>query len=132
MYPITTGTAAILALFFILLSLRVLALRGNPAFRFLAFDGGRRADVRERAIRGHANFAEYTPLFLILLALTEGTMPAGALLYGCALAFTIGRFLHGIVFCFMDRNMILRVGGMVLTLSAMGVLAIALGLSSLG
>ena len=52
------------------LSVRVIALRGNPVFAVLSF-GKDRPDTLDRAIRAHGNFAEYTPLFLILLYLAE-------------------------------------------------------------
>ena len=73
---ITSSYAAVLALFFILLSMRVIALRGNPLFAFLKtnIDDKRSLD---RAIRGHANFAEYTPLMLVLMILAEQSGSAG-------------------------------------------------------
>lgn len=124
MAHITAHYAGFLALFYLVLSLRVLALRGNPVFRFLAFGRDAAGDVLERAARGHGNFAEYTPIFLILLYLCETSGVAAAMLHGCAGAFTLGRLMHGILFAFMKRNMALRVGGMVLTLTPMGILAI--------
>lgn len=124
MATITAQFAGFLALFYLLLSLRVLALRGNPVFRFLAF--GRDADgqVMERAARGHGNFAEYVPIFLILLYLGETGGANDQMLYGCAGAFTLGRLMHGILFAFLRKSMALRVGGMILTLIPITILAI--------
>lgn len=124
MTTITAHYAGFLALFYIVLSLRVLALRGNPAFRFLAFGRDDAGQVLARAARGHGNFAEYTPIFLILLYLSESGGADPSLLYGCAGGFTLGRLMHGVLFAFMTHNMALRVGGMVLTLVPIGVLAI--------
>ena len=63
---ITSLYASLLAFFFILLSLRVIALRGNPLFAVLKRAGDDKHSL-ERAIRGHGNFAEYTPIMLVLM-----------------------------------------------------------------
>ena len=132
MANITSYYAGFLALFYIVLSLRVLALRGNPLFRFLAFTSNSQdtdspiaaGQTLERAVRGHGNFAEYVPLFLILLYLAEMAGAGAGLLHGCAGGFALGRVMHGILFCFLTKNMVLRVGGMVLTLTPMGIIAL--------
>lgn len=122
---IVEGTAAVLALWLILLSVRVIALRGNPLFRWFTF-GGSRPETLERAIRGHGNLTEYAPIFLILLWLgaSAGVEPRFLAFY--AGLFCLGRFMHGLVFCFLRPNLLLRIGGMVFTLTALGALAITL------
>lgn len=107
--------AAFLAVWLVILSVRVIALRGNPVFSAFAFKHAG-DDSLERAIRAHGNFTEYTPYFLILLFLAEmlGSNPIA--LNAIALSFTIGRIMHGICFSFMARNLFLRVGGTILTL----------------
>ena len=40
---------------------------------------------------------------------------ASTYLHSSGIIFTLGRLMHGIVFSFMKPNMILRVGGMILT-----------------
>lgn len=122
---ITSSYAAVLALFFILLAMRVIALRGNPLFAFLKtnIDDKRSLD---RAIRGHANFAEYTPLMLVLMILAEQSGTAVIMLHVCGAMFTLGRLAHGLCFGFMKHSMVLRTGGMGLSLAALGAIAIAL------
>ena len=62
--------AALLGIWFIVLSLRVIALRGNPAFNWFSFRN--QGDISlQRAIRGHGNLTEYAPIFLILLYFVE-------------------------------------------------------------
>ena len=56
--------------FFILLSLRVIALRDKPLFAVLKCAGDDKRSL-ERAIRGHGNFAEYTPIMLVLMLIAE-------------------------------------------------------------
>ncbi|HAY26639.1 MAG TPA: glutathione metabolism protein, partial [Candidatus Accumulibacter sp.] len=59
--------AALLALFFVALSIRTLRLRRE--LRITVGDGGNPAMLR--AMRVHANFAEYVPLGLILLPMNS-------------------------------------------------------------
>ena len=119
---LTAVYASVLCLFFVCLSLRVIALRGNPIFAVLSF-GKDRPDALERAIRAHGNFSEYTPLFLILLYLAETADMAPVSLHGYAACFCAGRVMHGICFAVLTRNLVLRVGGMVLTLFPLVLLA---------
>lgn len=118
--------AAFLALWMVLLALRVIALRGNPIFAFLSF-GPKTNDRLERAIRGHGNLTEYAPLFLILLYLAQSSGAKEAFLHGLGMAFCLGRVLHGTLFCFLTKPSIpLRVSGMTLTLFPILFLAISL------
>ena len=107
--------AGLLALWLIILSMRVIALRGNPAFRWFAF-GHNDAAALERAIRGHGNLTEYAPFSLILMLLVEMTSGVSAGLHAYGIAFLLGRLMHGLCFGFMTKNLMLRVGGTVLTL----------------
>ena len=115
--PETTLTfAAILSVFMIVLSVRVLDLRGSPVTKFLhksnrVFDD----DTLERSIRGHGNLVEYAPLFLILMLAVELSGAPSEQLYFSGTVFTIGRLMHGICFSFMKPNMFFRIGGMTLT-----------------
>ena len=95
--------------------MRVIALRGNPVFAVLSF-GKDSPDTLDRAIRAHGNFAEYTPLFLILLYLAERSDMASSGMHAYAASFFAGRLMHGICFALLKRNLFLRVGGTVLTL----------------
>ncbi len=61
---VTALYAALLALLLFILSIRVIGLRGNLAFAFIAQSRG--DDERlQRAIRAHGNFTEYVPTMLI-------------------------------------------------------------------
>ena len=67
---ITSFYASLISIWLIILSIRVIALRGNPMFRFFKFAKDNENSM-ERAIRGHSNLIEYSPIFLILLYLAE-------------------------------------------------------------
>jgi uncharacterized membrane protein YecN with MAPEG domain len=115
---ITGLYASLLTLWFVLLSMRVIALRGNPLFAFLKLGASPDA-MLERAVRAHGNFAEYVPIMLILVYLLE-TLPDVMVnpmtLHMLGGAFLIGRLMHGVCFGFLQSNMALRVGGTALTL----------------
>ncbi len=113
---VTITFAALLSLFLIVLSFRVLDLRGSPVTKFF-HKPNREIDPNdlERAIRGHGNLIEYAPLFLILMLALELSDASVTLLYISGIIFTLGRFMHGIAFSFMKKNVFLRIGGMTLT-----------------
>ena len=113
---VTLTFAAILSLFLIVLSFRVLDLRGSPVTKFF-HKPNREIDPNdlERAIRGHGNLIEYAPLFLILMLALELSDASVTLLYISGIIFSLGRFMHGIAFSFMKKNIFLRIGGMALT-----------------
>ena len=67
---VTALYAALLALLLFILSIRVIGLRGNPAFAFIA-QGRGDDELLQRAIRAHGNFTEYVPTMLILLYFLE-------------------------------------------------------------
>ena len=113
---VTLTFAAVLSLFLIVLSFRVLDLRGSPVTKFF-HKPNREIDPNdlERAIRGHGNLIEYAPLFLILMLTLELSDASVTLLYIAGIIFTLGRLMHGIAFSFMRKNVFLRIGGMSLT-----------------
>ena len=117
--------ASSLAIWLVILSTRVIALRGNPIFKWFAF-GHNDKKALDRAIRAQGNLIEYAPLFIILLLLAEmmGLLPAT--LHAFGLAFFIGRLMHGICFGFMRQNMVLRIAGTSLTLFPLLGLAVLL------
>ena len=114
--PTITGFyLAILALIFLVLGLQVSRLRrGN---RVLFGDGDNR-ELRS-AIRAHANFAEYVPIIVLMVALLEMSgLPALRvhLLMGTLL---VARLLHPLGMYVGPRTLqfqICRVGGISLTL----------------
>ena len=113
---ITLSYSIILITFMLILAFRIIDLRGSPVTKFLhPEDRVVDEDTLYRAVRGHGNLIEYAPLFLILMLIAELNGLASAYLHASGIIFTIGRLMHGIVFSFMKPNMILRVGGMILT-----------------
>lgn len=91
-FTITMFYAGLLALLFLLLSFRVVRLRRS--LQVGTGSGGH--EVLARAVRAHANFSEYVPLALLLVALVEaGTaVPVwGVHLLGMVLL--LGRLMHG-------------------------------------
>lgn len=113
---ITGLYAAALAVLFLVLSARVIVYRrGNSISLGDAGDA-----VLLARIRAQGNFVEYAPfgVLLLLIAEVQGTAPIW--LHLCGGLMLIGRVLHGVNFSFGIRNMMLRLGGMVLTLIALG------------
>ena len=112
---ITALYASLLAILLFILSIRVIGLRGNPVFSFIA-QGKGDDEVLQRAIRAQANFTEYVPTMLMLLFLLERSGVADMKLHALAAAFFVGRVMHGMCMGFMRSSMPLRVGGTALTL----------------
>ena len=113
---ITPLYGGLLAIWFLILSIRVVLGRAGPGKPSLG-DGG--SPEMQRRIRGHANFAEYVPLILVLIALLElSGAPHGQLhLLGSALL--VGRLLHGYAFSFTKNHVFGRSAGIVLTFMAL-------------
>ena len=81
--------------------------------------------------QGHANFSEYVPLFLLLLAMTEGqslVRPLYLHILGCG--FTVARALHA-SYSFVNGPFFWRVVGTIMTISPLGCVAIILLIHSL-
>ena len=60
---ITQLYASLATGFFLLLTVRIFAIRGNPLFNFISY-GKDDEEIVHRVVRGHGNFIEYAPLFL--------------------------------------------------------------------
>jgi uncharacterized protein len=88
--PITLTIAAAAVLINIWLGTRVSRLRLRH--KVSVGDGGN--DAISCRMRAHANFIEYTPLFLILLALVELAEGSESWLWGVAILFILGRLAH--------------------------------------
>lgn len=87
---ITSIYAALLALLFVGLSVRILRLRRS--LKISIGDGGDKKMLR--AIRVHSNFAEYVPFGLLLLYLAETQGAPSAAVHGVGLCLLIGRLSH--------------------------------------
>lgn len=118
--PVTTITAIILGLWLVWLSLRVISARQSEGVSL----GAGESELLERRIRGQANLSEYGPTGIILLFLAE-LQGAPVWLVGIlAAVLIVGRLIHGIAFSFSEKWVFGRVGGMLMTFSAIGLLAL--------
>jgi uncharacterized membrane protein YecN with MAPEG domain len=93
---VTPLYAGLLALWLLVMSLRVIDRR--RAARVSLGDGGN-PDL-QRAIRGHANFCEYAPFALLLLAILELSRFSIYALHAIGIVFVIARVLHGYALSF--------------------------------
>lgn len=107
--------AALLALLFVLLSVRVIGARRSGGIALgVAGDAG-----LERRVRVQANFAEYVPLALLLLAMAElRGVSAAFLLHPLCLCLLLGRLAHAWGVSRTPENYRYRVAGMAGTLTA--------------
>ena len=90
---ITALYASLLAILLFILSIRVIGLRGNPAFAFIA-QGQGDEELLQRAIRAHGNLTEYLPTMLIVLFFLENSGETDTKLHVLAGAFLLGRVMH--------------------------------------
>jgi uncharacterized protein len=125
---ITQIYAGILALMLVGLSIHVIKGR-----RLHGAGIGDANDVGlKRRIRAHANLVEYAPFFLILMALAEHGGLSHWLVHGLCLAFLLGRVSHAYSLLYAENyegeklrgNPIWRIGGMMLTFTTTGLLAL--------
>lgn len=125
---ITALHAALLLALFLLLTFRVFAERHRSRV-VLGTGGDRRL---ERAVRVHANFAEFVPLFLAALLAAELCGAPAPALHLAGAAMLAGRALHAAGMSREPDIRALRGGGMLLTLAALaiaGALALGAGLA---
>ncbi|TVQ81645.1 MAG: hypothetical protein EA357_12235 [Micavibrio sp.] len=110
--------AAILAAFYLLLSLHVAFLRRelNVAFG----DGGK--EKLAKAIRTHGNFSEYVPFMLLLLVMLELNGTSDPVVHLLGGVFVLARCLHASGMLFSKKRIsIRRVTGAALTWLLIGV-----------
>ena len=100
-------------------------------FRVIRFRRAERVDMGtgesrllERYVRAHANFAEYAPLSLLLLALLELGERPGWLLRLLGLALLAGRVAHAWSFSAAELRLRSRTAGMMLTITPIALLAL--------
>ena len=117
---VTTILASLLATVFLVLSLRVIRLRREH--KVALGDGGN--EQLGRAIRGHANWAEYAPIGILLVLIAELQSVNVIVLAVLAAAFALGRAFHAYAFGFTSGSMFLRVRGMQLTFFTILILAV--------
>jgi len=102
---------ALLVLLFVVLSVRTLRLRRR--LKIGIGDAGNEEMLR--AMRVHANFAEYVPLSLITLYLAVAQGAPGWLVHALCLCLLLGRVSHAYGVSQLRENFTFRVAGMALT-----------------
>ncbi len=125
MVHVTAFFAGLLALLYLALTAHV--VRGRYKLRLPLGDGG---DAHmNRRIRAHANFAEYVPLALVLMALNELSGMSNGILNFLGLWLVAGRVSHAYSLMVSEvgekGHIRFRQFGMVSTLSVIGILALA-------
>jgi uncharacterized protein len=118
--PITLTAAGAAALINIWLAMRVGQRRTSG--KVSIGDGGHLPLIAR--MRAHANFTEYTPYFLILVALIEMAKGTSIGLWIVTGAFLLGRVAHGIGMDVIEGRRRLRMIGIVVTLVTLLALAI--------
>ncbi len=106
--------AAILGLGFVRLSFLTLRLRRQN--KIALGDGGNPQLLR--AIRVHSNFAEYLPISLILIYMTESIGAPIYLIHFLGISLLIGRLSHAWGVSQENENFKFRVFGMIATFNA--------------
>lgn len=110
---ITALYAGLLGLWFFVLSLRVIQGRTGSNGPALG-DGGDTGMLRR--IRGHANFGEYVPFILLMMAMLESGGFHGWLLHALGGTLLVARLLHGYALAFTEKFKFGRFYGALLTL----------------
>lgn len=117
--PVTAMHAAILAGLYIFLSARVIGTRRSGGVEI--GDGENRELLRR--MRVHANFAEYVPFALVLMALAESLALPALALHGIGTLLVAGRIAHAYGLSQTPHILKLRVLGMAATFAAIGLSA---------
>lgn len=117
---VTAFYASLLAALFLVLSARVIGRRREQRVEL------GHADDKEllRRLRVHANFAEYVPIALILMALAENMTAPRPMVHVVGLMLLAGRLLHAYGLSQTPQILRYRVWGMVLTTVAIGIAAL--------
>jgi uncharacterized protein len=114
--------AALLSFLFVLLSVRTILAR-----RRLQIAVGDKANTEmTRAMRVHANFAEYVPLSLILIYFVEQAAAPTLLVHVLGSCLLLGRVLHAYGVSQTHEKFVFRVSGMIFTLTTIMVAALYL------
>lgn len=117
---VTPLYAALLALWFMVLTLRVVQYRQTA--KVSLGDGGH--PPLQRAIRGHANFAEYVPLALLLLLVIELSRMSLYIVHALGATLLVARLLHGYALGFRAQFRFGRYWGALLTFAVVVVEAV--------
>ena len=107
--------ASVLALLFVVLSIRTLRLRRR--LRIPIGDG--RNPVMLRAMRVHSNFAEYVPLSLLLIYFVEVGGANAWLVHALGFCLLAGRASHAFGVSQVNENYAFRMVGMRMTFATL-------------
>ncbi len=107
--------AALLGILFFYLSVRTIGLRRKLQIGIGASD----SPEMLRAMRVHANFAEYAPLVLLLIFLVEQQGAPALLVHALGLCLLLGRAIHAWGVSQVKERFVFRVTGMAMTFTAM-------------
>ena len=118
---ITPLYAGIMALMLVVLSVRVVNIRRS--LRVPIGDGGSRLLLRR--IRAQANFAEYVPMTILLMALAELQGVPVWIIHLIGLMLLVGRIVHSSNISRESETIAIRVVGMVFTFNAVIFAALA-------
>ena len=117
---ITALYASFLALLFVFLSFRVIGWR-----RLVKVEIGHGDDNQLlRRMRVHANFAEYVPFTLLLMAMAESMTAPRPLIHLVGLILIAGRLMHAYGLSQTPHILRYRVWGMMLTFFALSISAL--------
>ena len=122
---ITAFYAALFGLLFVVLSVRTLRLRRR--LQIAVGDAGNQEMLR--AVRAHANFAEYVPLSLLLIYFTEVQGAQIVFLHIAGACLLLGRLSHAYGVSQLAENFRFRVFGMAMTLTTIIVASLYLVLA---
>jgi hypothetical protein len=114
--------AALLGLFYIALSFKVIAKRRQ----FQVGIGCNGEMALERAVRVHGNFAEYVPFALLLMFMAEYSGLAPVYLHSLGILLVLGRLSHAWGVRQLKEPLKFRVCGMLLTFGVILLSALAI------
>ena len=117
---VTALYAALLALLFVFLSVRVIGWRREVRVELGHGDNNQLL----RRMRVHANFAEYVPFTLLLMAMAESMTAPRPLIHLAGLILIAGRLMHAYGLSQTPHILRYRVWGMMLTVLALSISAL--------
>jgi uncharacterized membrane protein YecN with MAPEG domain len=119
---ITPYYAAVLALLFIILSVRT--IKSRREHKVAIGDGGEKSILR--ASRVHANFSEYVPLTLLLIAMLEIQSYSDWVIHGLCIALLAARIAHAYGASQTNENFKFRIFGTATTINIIAICAFLL------
>jgi uncharacterized membrane protein YecN with MAPEG domain len=119
---ITPYYAAILALLFIALSVRTIKTRREH--KVAIGDGGEKSILR--ASRVHANFSEYVPFTILLIAMLEMQTYSQWIIHGLCIALVTARAIHAYGVSQANEDFRFRIFGTATTINIIGICAFLL------